>query len=69
MKSRKVFAEEERNKALMDGLHALAKRKACTAIVLSLAWLLKEGCVPNMGLVSKKGIGNALDTPNVERQL
>lgn len=70
-KSRKWFGVEveEQNRRIVDRVEILAKRMKCSMAGVSVAWLLRKGCMPIMGLTSEKRIREAVDAFEVERRL
>lgn len=68
-KTKKWFANDSSNKAIIDRVEWLAKRKGCTMAALSTAWLLKKGCAPIVGVNTEERLEQTLDAFNVEANL
>lgn len=68
-KAKKWFDNEAQNKAIIDRVEQLAKRKGCTMAGLSTAWLLRKECAPIVGLSSEKRIEQTAEAFDVERML
>lgn len=69
VKTAKWFENDAQNKAIIDRVEDLAKRKACTMAALSTAWLLKKGCAPIVGVNSEKRLEQTLEAFDVEQSL
>lgn len=69
VKTKKWFENDAQNKAIIDRVEQLAKRKACTMATLSTAWLLKKGCAPIVGVNSAKRLEQTLEAFDVEQGL